>query len=105
MHDLTDFQRDLLVVIDWLDAPSGSALRGELQLFYDTVIHDKQLYPTLDALVAMALVEKGQQDGRTNAYTLTHLGHQEIEERVRKTEATGTGDGGKALPDWYRDRH
>lgn len=104
MHDLTALQRDLLFAIEMMDAPSGLALRADLQAAADTVIHDPQLYSALDALVALDLVAKGHQDGRTNAYTLTQRGHREIADRTRSHRATDTEREDTALPDWYSDR-
>lgn len=81
MHDLTGFQRDLLLVIAGLDKPHGLAIKDELEEYYETEIHHGRLYPNLDALVEKGLVEKGQRDRRTNVYTLTRRGRREIEAR------------------------
>lgn len=81
MHDLTGFQRDLLYVIAGLDHPKGLAIKRELDGYYETDINHGRLYPNLDALVEKGLVEKGQQDQRTNAYMLTSRGVRELEAR------------------------
>jgi DNA-binding PadR family transcriptional regulator len=81
MSALPAFERNLLIAINRREAPSGAALRDELRSSTADVIHDPQLYATLDALVTQGFVEKGQQDGRTNAYTLTQVGQRALEER------------------------
>lgn len=81
MHDLTGFQRDLLYVIYGLEEPHGLAIKEELEPYYDTEIHHGRLYPNLDSLVEKGLVEKGEQDLRTNVYTISSRGRREIEAR------------------------
>lgn len=81
MHDLTGFQRDLLYVIADLEEPKGLAIKDELEQYYGTEINHGRLYPNLDSLVEMGLVEKGQIDDRTNSYTLTGRGEREIQAR------------------------
>ena len=81
MHDLTGFQRDLLYVIVGKDDPHGLAIKEELEKYYEREIHHGRLYPNLDTLVEKGLVEKGQQDRRTNYYTVTRRGHREIDAR------------------------
>ena len=76
MHDLTGFQRDLLYVIAGLNEPHGLALKDEPEDYYEKEIHHGRLYPNLDTLV-----EKGEQDRRTNFYALTRRGQREIEAR------------------------
>ncbi|GAB7008975.1 PadR family transcriptional regulator [Halorubrum trueperi] len=81
MYDLTGFQRDLLYVVAGLDDPHGLALKDELENYYEKEIHHGRLYPNLDTLVEKGLVEKGEQDRRTNVYTLTRRGQREITAR------------------------
>ena len=81
MHDLTAFQRDLLYVITGLNKPHGLAIKAELEDYYQKETHHGRLYPNLDTLVDKGLVKKGQQDNRTNSYTLSHRGRQEVEAR------------------------
>ncbi len=81
MYDLTGFQRDLMYVIAGGDEPHGLSIKEELEEYYETEIHHGRLYPNLDTLVEKGLVEKGQQDRRTNYYTLTRRGRREIEDR------------------------
>jgi PadR family transcriptional regulator PadR len=81
MHDLTGFQRDLLVVIAGLDEPHGLAVKEELEEYYGTEVNHGRLYPNLDELVEKGLVEKGQKDRRTNVYHLTQRGRRELDAR------------------------
>ena len=81
MNDLTGFQRDLLYVIAGLEDPHGLALKDDLEDYYNKKIHHGRLYPNLDTLVDKGLIEKGQQDRRTNVYTLTDRGRRELEAR------------------------
>lgn len=82
MHDLTGFQRDLLLVIAGLDEPKGLDVSEEVEEYYGSEIRHGRLYPNLDTLVEKGLVEKGQHDLRTNKYDLTDRGKREIEARL-----------------------
>ena len=81
MHDLTGFQRDLLYVLAGLETPKGLAIKDELEKYYESEINHGRLYPNLDELVDKGLVEKGQIDKRTNAYSLTRRGERELTAR------------------------
>lgn len=91
MYDLTGFQRDLLYVIAGLNEPHGLAIKGELEDYYEQEIHHGRLYPNLDTLVDKGLVKKSEKDRRTNEYTMTRRGRQEIEARQDwETQYTNT---------------
>ena len=81
MHDLTGFQRDLLVVIAGLDDPHGLAIKEELEQYYESEVNHGRLYPNLDELDSKGLVEKGAKDKRTNVYYLAQRGKREITAR------------------------
>lgn len=81
MHDLNGFQRDCLYVIAGSDEPYGLAIIDELEKYYEEEVHHGRLYPSLDELVEKGLVSKGQIDQRTNSYTLTRRGEDELEAR------------------------
>lgn len=85
MDDLTGFQRDLLVVTAGLDVPNGLDIKEELEQYYESDINHGRLYPNLDELVDKGLLEKGQQDERTNSYELSARGDRELRAR-RKWE-------------------
>lgn len=81
MHDLTGFQRDCLYVIAGLEEPNGLAVKDELEEFYHGEINHGRLYPNLDELVDRGLVQKHHIDKRSNAYSVTDDGRQELEDR------------------------
>jgi len=84
MFDLTSFQRDVLYVIASMENdehPHGLAIKEELEQYYEGEIHHGRLYPNLDELAEIGLVEKGTIDRRTNSYQLTQRGRREIEAR------------------------
>ena len=81
MYDLTGFRRDLLYVIDGLNEPYGLAIKEELEKYYEKEIHHGRLYPNLDTLIEKGLVKKSEKDRRTNEYSITQRGRQEIEAR------------------------
>ena len=80
MFELTGFQRDLLYVIAGSDRPSGQEIKERIGKDVGEVNHGR-LYPNLDALVEEGLVDKGQQDRRTNYYTISETGEEAIRER------------------------
>lgn len=82
MYDLTGFQRDLLYVTYGLEKPHGLAIKKELEGYYETEIHHGRLYPNLDTVVDIGLIEKGEKDRRTNVYRVTRRGEREIEARA-----------------------
>lgn len=81
MNDLIAFQRDLLYIIAGLENPHGLATLDELAEYYNTEIQHGRLYPNLDTLVEKGLVQKEQEDGRTNSYSLTRRGRRELKAR------------------------
>lgn len=82
MRHLTAFQRDILFAIAKLDEPKGLDVKDYLETYYADEIRHGRLYPNLDALVEKSLVNKGQHDQRTNKYTLTEDGEEELRNRV-----------------------
>ncbi|QIO25499.1 PadR family transcriptional regulator [Haloarcula sp. JP-L23] len=93
LHDLTGFQRDLLVAIATEGPTHGLGLKSHLEdAFGVQEIHHGRLYPNLDTLVEKGLVEKTAADRRTNEYALTARGRRELAAH-REWVA---GDGGEA---------
>lgn len=86
MHDLTAFQRDILLVIAGNDEPHGLAIKEMLDDYYEADINHGRLYPNLDTVVEKGLIEKGEKDRRTNEYTLTERGRREILARLEFEE-------------------
>lgn len=82
MHDLTGFQRDLLFVVASLGDPHGLAVKDELQKDYEDNIRHGRLYPNLDELVELGLINKGEKNSRTNQYTISPRGKRELRARL-----------------------
>ena len=75
--DLTAFQQNILVILG--EEPRyGLAIKRELESYYDDEVNHGRLYPNLDDLVEMGLVEKSELDKRTNEYGLSEDGEQAV---------------------------
>jgi DNA-binding PadR family transcriptional regulator len=75
--DLTAFQQNILVIL--AEEPQyGLAIKRELESYYDDEVNHGRLYPNLDDLVEMELVEKSELDKRTNQYALTETGKEAV---------------------------
>ena len=78
-RELTAFQQTILLVL--AEAPRyGLAIKRELEAFYGEEVNHGRLYPNLDDLVALGLVEKSELDKRTNEYALTDRGEAAVED-------------------------
>ncbi|PSP76076.1 PadR family transcriptional regulator [Halobacteriales archaeon QS_1_68_20] len=76
-RDLTAFQQNILVILS--EEPMyGLAIKRELEEYYGTEVNHGRLYPNLDDLVEMGLVEKSQLDKRTNQYALSEEGRRAV---------------------------
>lgn len=94
MHHLTGFQRDILYVVVGLEEPYGLAIKEELDEYYEQEINHGRLYPNLDELVNKGLLEKGELDKRTNLYTVTERGLEELKtRRAWEADYTESTDG------------
>ncbi|MFC6826418.1 PadR family transcriptional regulator [Halopelagius fulvigenes] len=79
-RDLTAFQQNILVIL--AEEPMyGLAIKRNLEEYYGTEVNHGRLYPNLDDLVEMELVEKSELDKRTNQYELTEKGHDAVLDR------------------------
>lgn len=76
-RDLTAFQQNILTILAE-EAMYGLAIKRELEDYYQTEVNHGRLYPNLDDLVEMDLVEKSELDKRTNQYALTEEGRQAV---------------------------
>ena len=77
VRDLTAFQHNILVILS--EKPMyGLAIKRQLEDYYGTEVNHGRLYPNLDNLVEMGLVEKSELDKRTNQYELTDAGHEVV---------------------------
>jgi DNA-binding PadR family transcriptional regulator len=81
IRELTAFQQNILVVL--AEEPRyGLAIKRTLEDYYGTEVNHGRLYPNLDDLVEMGLVEKSELDKRTNQYELTEAGREALLERL-----------------------
>lgn len=79
IHELTGFQRDLLVAIESIDGkPSGQEIKDRVNPLYESVITSGRLYPNLDKLEKRGMIERGEKDRRTNWYSLTDKGEETL---------------------------
>lgn len=75
--ELTAFQQNVLVIL--AEEPRyGLAIKRELETYYDSEVNHGRLYPNLDDLVELGLVEKSELDKRTNQYSLTDEGYETV---------------------------
>jgi DNA-binding PadR family transcriptional regulator len=76
-RELTAFQQNILTIL--AEEPRyGLAIKRELESYYDSEVNHGRLYPNLDDLVEMNLVEKSELDKRTNEYSLTEEGYEAV---------------------------
>lgn len=79
-RDLTAFQQNILVIL--AEEPMyGLAIKRHLEDYYETEVNHGRLYPNLDDLVDIGLIEKSELDKRTNQYELTSLGKDAVVDR------------------------
>ena len=76
-RDLTSFQQNILIVLSE-EAMYGLAVKRRLEAYYDSEVNHGRLYPNLDDLVELGLVEKSALDKRTNQYALTDEGYDTV---------------------------
>lgn len=85
---LTGFRRDLLAVISRVEQTNdlvyGLRIKELMEVRYGTEVNHGRLYPNLDALVELGLVEKAEHDKRTNEYALTVTGRDVLEVGVNQ---------------------
>jgi len=80
-RELTAFQQNILVILT--EEPMyGLAIKRNLEDYYGTEVNHGRLYPNLDDLVDLGLVEKSELDKRTNQYALTETGHDAVADRL-----------------------
>ncbi|MFT4948702.1 MAG: DNA-binding PadR family transcriptional regulator [Natronomonas sp.] len=83
-RELTAFQQNILTILAE-EARYGLAIKRELETYYDSEVNHGRLYPNLDDLVEMGLVEKSELDKRTNQYALTDEGYQALLDQLSWT--------------------
>jgi DNA-binding PadR family transcriptional regulator len=80
-RDLTAFQQNILVILSD-EAMYGLAIKRQLESYYDSEVNHGRLYPNLDDLVELGLVEKSELDKRTNQYALTDEGYETVIDKL-----------------------
>jgi len=76
-RELTAFQNNILVILA-KEPMYGLAIKRELEDYYGTEVNHGRLYPNLDELVDLGLVDKSELDKRTNQYSLTDDGYDAV---------------------------
>ena len=99
--ELTAFQRNILTILAE-EARYGLAIKEELEEYYGTEVNHGRLYPNLDDLVDLGLVEKSELDKRTNQYELTDDGVETLLEQFEWEFDRVTAEG--KLADTLRER-
>jgi len=95
LKDLTAFQRDALAVVAKGGGLYGLAVKERLGEARGEAINHGRLYPNLDSLVHMGLVEKSERNGRTNEYAVTPAGRDAVSdyaEWVAEADQGGEAD-------------
>lgn len=81
VSELSAFQQAILTILSD-EARYGLAIKSELEDYYGSEVNHGRLYPNLDELVEMGLVEKSALDKRTNEYALSEAGRDAIMDQV-----------------------
>ncbi|APX96453.1 PadR family transcriptional regulator [Natronorubrum daqingense] len=81
-RELTAFQNNILVILA-KEPMYGLAIKRELEDYYGTEVNHGRLYPNLDELVELGLIEKSELDKRTNQYSLTDDGYDAVLDGVQ----------------------
>ena len=84
VRELTAFQNNILVILA-REPMYGLAIKRELEAYYGSEVNHGRLYPNLDDLVELGLVEKSELDKRTNEYALTDAGYEAVLDGVTWT--------------------
>jgi DNA-binding PadR family transcriptional regulator len=95
VRELTAFQQNILVILAE-EARYGLAIKRELEDYYDDEVNHGRLYPNLDDLVEMGLVEKSELDKRTNQYELTETGREAMLAQLQWVFESYVTDEGRA---------
>ena len=80
-YDLTEFQYSILAVLSD-EAMYGLAVKRQLEAYYGSEVNHGRLYPNLDHLAELGLIEKSELDKRTNQYALTDTGYEALLDKI-----------------------
>ncbi|WP_435361306.1 PadR family transcriptional regulator [Haloarchaeobius sp. DFWS5] len=81
-RELTAFQHNILVILA-KEPMYGLAIKRELEEYYGTEVNHGRLYPNLDELVGLGLIDKSELDKRTNQYELTDDGFAAVMDQLQ----------------------
>jgi len=98
--DLNGFERDLIVEIYQMEQPSGQSIRRRIEAEHGEDVTHTRLYSNLNDLVDYGLLDKGEQNHRTNYYQITNDGQRLVEDTARYFASIGAtnpvaADGGR----------
>lgn len=80
MHNLSAFQRDLLVTVAGMGPISGQDAKNHLEERWGEKINHSRLYPNLDELASMKLIRINKDTGgRHNEYEIMPMGRREMD--------------------------
>ncbi|UHQ96487.1 PadR family transcriptional regulator [Natrinema halophilum] len=79
--ELTKFQIRALATVACQDR-HGIGIKDELESYYGKEVNHGRLYPNLDELVDLGLIEKGSRDRRTNNYSITEPGRRVLQHEL-----------------------
>lgn len=83
MKGLSSFQRDLLHIVAGMKKPYGLEVKDSIESYHEKEINHGRLYPNLDELAEIGLIEKGKIDDRTNYYQISKEGEKALRNRKR----------------------
>jgi DNA-binding PadR family transcriptional regulator len=86
-QDLTLFQQEILLVLAREGETYGLGIKDELEDLYGKEINHGRLYPNLDDLAKMGLIEKSERDRRTNNHELTSDGRYLVRTEAERRNA------------------
>jgi len=85
--DLTEFQLKLLFTVARAGPGSGTTVKEMMEDKYTgSEVNHGRMYPNLDVLTELGLINRGQMDRRTNKYTITEDGVEYL--RILSDEST-----------------
>jgi DNA-binding PadR family transcriptional regulator len=98
--ELSAFRRDILLTLAKSQPTNGRGLLDDLSTLRDEEIGDARLYPNLNDLVHMYLVEKRENyhDERSHEYRLADAGRSALREHAQRVQAAvdALNEGGEA---------
>jgi len=86
LPELSDFRRDILLILARSEPTNGRGLLDDLSTLRDEEIGDARLYPNLNALVDAGLVEKRENyhDDRSHEFRLADEGRRALRDHAQR---------------------